>query len=172
MNKISIIQKREIANEILSSKDGKISPKTEQFLNSIDNTVSQIKDTVKDEDFKNALSTTQEIVDTVSTIFECAMETRIAIKELDVVLKQMDLSVEKDINDSNISLEKFKTTAPILAKHLDDISNRMDKILDHVLLIDPKTCGEDDLKLRTKLIDMVNDNSNKISNLLLQLMSL
>lgn len=172
MSDLTISQKREIANEILSSKDGTISSKNEHLLDKINSTVLTIQDTVENDDFKNALNTTAETVDTVSTIFECAVESRIVLKEMDVILKQMDTSVEKYIHDANVSLEKFKTTAPILEKEIDKTSDRIDKILDKALSIDASECQEVDLELRTDLISHVKDWSDRISDLLMKLMGM
>ena len=87
-------------------------------------------------------------------------------------MKQMDISLERYLQDTNISLEKFKTSAPILEKQIDNISNRIDRILDKALTIDSKNCDIVDLELRSKLITQVRDWSDHISTLLMKLMGI
>ncbi len=165
----TIEEKRDIANMVLSS-DIKtlLSPEMEKTLNRFDQSVSNVRETIND--YNNAMNTTLEVVNNVSTLFNCAMDTYKTVKEIDFLMKQMDVSLEKYLIDSNVSLEKFRTNAPIVEKQLDNISNRIDKILDKALTIDSKNCEMIDLELRTKLITQVRDWSDHISSLLMQLM--
>ncbi|MCX7735977.1 MAG: hypothetical protein N2319_04630 [Candidatus Kapabacteria bacterium] len=171
MDELSIAEKRRISNEILSSSNLlKLTDDTEKFLNRFDNSVNKIKDTFQE--INSAMKITNDVIQNVSIIWQCTLDTVRAVKEIDLIMKQMDVNLEMYLKDSQISLEKFKTNAPILEKQLDNISNRIDKILDKALAIDSKNCELIDLELRSKLITQVRDWSDHLSSMMMKLMSL
>ncbi|MFA6090111.1 MAG: hypothetical protein WC755_09720 [Candidatus Woesearchaeota archaeon] len=164
-------EKRQVMEMALSSNvKTLLSPEMEKTLSRFDSSVSNIKETAQE--INTALNTSKEIVDNVSVLWSCTLETIKAVKELDVLMKQMDITLEKYLHDTNISLEKFKTSAPILEKQIDNISNRIDRILDKALTIDSKSCEMVDLQLRSQLITQVRDWSEHISSLLMKLMGI
>ncbi len=164
-------EKRQIMQQVLST-DVKtmLSPEMEQTLVRFDTSVNNVRDGISE--FRSAVGEVKEVVDNVSVLWNCTLDTIKAVKELDVLMKQMDVNLEMYINDTNISLEKFKTSAPILEKQLDKISDRIDKVLDKALTIDSKTCEMVDLELRSKLITQVRDWSDHVSSLLMKLMGI
>ncbi|HPO63069.1 MAG TPA: hypothetical protein PK762_08305 [Candidatus Kapabacteria bacterium] len=171
MSNITLSDFRKNTDEILSSKNLlDLSSENEQFLNRFDSSVNNVKEMFAEMD--TAMNTTKEVVNNVSVLWECTLDTVKTVKEIDFLMKQMDVSLEKYLIDSNISLEKFRTNAPIVEKQLDNISNRIDKILDKALTIDSKKCEMVDLELRTKLITQVRDWSDHISSLLMKLMGI
>jgi len=166
-----IDEKRRIAGIILSSDVGTmLSPETEKMLARVDESVTNVKETVQE--VNDALNTTKEIVDNVTVLWNCTLDTVKAVKELDVIMKQMDITLDKYLQDTNVSLEKFKTSAPIIESQIDKISERIDKILDSALKIDSKNCDMIDLELRSKLISQVRTWSDHISDMLMKLMGI
>ena len=173
-----IDEKRKIMEMVLSSESKSIlSPEMEKSLSRFDSSVTNVRETAQGiketaQEINAGINRAGEIVDTVSTLWNCTLETYYAVKELDVLMKQMDCTLEMYLQDTTISLEKFKTSAPILEKQIDKISDRIDRILDKALTIDSKNCDMTDLELRTKLITQVRDWSDHISSLLMKLMGI
>jgi hypothetical protein len=164
-------EKRKIMELVLSSNGSSfLTPEMEKTLSRFDSSVTNIRETAQE--INAGINRAGEIVDTVSTLWNCTLETYYAVKELDVLMKQMDCTLEMYLQDTAISLEKFKTSAPILEKQIDKISDRIDRILDKALTIDSKNCEMVDLELRTKLITQVRDWSDHISSLLMKLMGI
>lgn len=162
-------EQREFVNLVLSSDAETIlSPQISKTLERFDLTISNIKET--SDSINNTLNTTLEIMDNASIIWNCTMDTIRVVKELDVVLKEMDVSLQEYLKDADVKLDKFKVNANIVEKQLDKISDRIDRVLDNAFKIDSKTCTNIDLELRSKLITQVRDWSDHISSLLMKLM--
>lgn len=156
--------KIETANSLMSSDlNTLLSPETEAKLKRFDKSVDKVNATIN-----NA----NELTKNVQTLWNCTLETVKTVKELDVLMKNMDVSLERYLQDTNVSLEKFRISAPIVEKQLDRISDRMDNILNSALEINPKTCELKELELRGNLIKQVRDWSDQISTLLIKLMGI
>ncbi len=166
---MTIEEKREAANMILSA-DVKtlLSPEMSNTLDRFDSSMNNVKDTANT--INDTLQTANEVINNVSMIWNCTLDTVKAVKELDVILKQMDVSLEMFLKNSDVNLAKFQTNAGIVEKQLDRISDRIDKVLDNALSIDSKNCAIVDLELKSKLISQVRDWSDHISSLLMRLM--
>ena len=118
------------------------------------------------------MNTTKEVIQSVSTIWQCTLDTVRAVKELDVLMKQMDISQEKYLQDSNVSLAKFQHSAHIMEKLLDNISKDISNTLDKALSIDSKNCEMKDLENRSQLITLVRVWSDNLSSMMMKLMSI
>ena len=158
--------------ELVLNSDTKtmLSPKLNEQIERFDKSVSNVKDTFGE--INNALDKANMIIDYASIIWNCTLDTVKAVKELDLVMKQIDVSLEKYLIDADVNLEKFRINAKMVDKQLDRISDKIDTVLDKAMSIDSKTCSDVEIELRSKLITQVRDWSDHISSLLMKLMSI
>ena len=66
-------------------------------------------------------------------------------------------------------MSKFKTKAKIVEKQLDKLSNKIDLLLDRALSIDTKTDNINEIELRSKILDNVNNYSMIVGDALMKL---
>lgn len=162
-------EKIEMSKAILNSDVRTLlSPELDEKIRRFDNSVSNVKETIGE--FNSTLDKASGIVDNASIIWNCTLDTVEAVKELDLIMKQLDVSLEMFIKNADVNLEKFKDSAKIVDKQLDRISDRIDSVLDKALTIDSRTCSDVEIELRSKLINQVREWSDHISNLLMRLM--
>lgn len=90
------------------------------------------------------------------------------IKQMNVAMHQMDVNFNSFVAQLEYNLQKFQGNAPIVREQLNHINNRMDRLMDKIMEMDPKTDREYDEKLR--MLDSLDNYSDKISSLMIKLL--
>lgn len=126
----------------------------EDFTNSVTKVEKQI-------DLVNIY--TSEIMTDAKDIANIVSHTKIALKQIDKDMKFMELSFQAYMKSADVSLKKIEYAS----KALEGINKRMDLSLDKILSIDINSNSEDVVKLRSILIDSLNQNLNVVANSLI-----
>lgn len=109
-------------------------------------------------------NTMEMVMQTTENIMNIAKD----IKQMDAAMHQMDVQLDAFITSLDYKLQKFHGNAPIVREQLNRINDRMDRLVDKIMEMDPKTEQEYDYKLR--MLDSLDTYSDKISTLMIKLL--
>lgn len=112
---------------------------------------------------QSVLDVAPDIISSTREIFTSAMETWQVVAELDVALEKYRI-------ERTTSLERARVAAPIVARQLERMADRTDRVLDQIMAINSKTCSDADLQHRTGLMQTVRELSREITQVLMGLM--
>jgi len=120
----------------------------------------------------NALMKIDSVCNLVNNVTSTFSDTLCAINNTKMEITKMEHALEKYINDSQVSLEKFKSVAPILSAQLENASKRIDKITDTILSSSNNELTEENLRKQSALVDLLNASNNTFNNLLVKLITI
>lgn len=103
---------------------------------------------------------TGNLSEITNSITQLAQNIAIMDRELDFMLGKM-----------RTDLETFKTVAPIVERQLQQVSNRMDVILNKLILNDFSSLKAEDIETRHQLIQLMSDQNDLFCDMFLKLMT-
>lgn len=83
----------------------------------------------------------------------------------------MDCELDLMLGKMRTDLEIFKTVAPMVERQLQQISNRMDLILNKLILNDFSSLKAEDVETRHHLIQLMSDQNDLFCDMFLKLMT-
>lgn len=104
----------------------------------------------------------------LSNVAKKVCDVGINIAEIYRDVHVLDVQFNTYCANLDFQLDKYKTSAPIVREQLNKINGMMDKILDTVLNLD--TDDDQKLDFKLKLLDTLNNYSDKISTLMIKLL--
>lgn len=125
-----------------------------QIVNSYASTINDSLMVIND-----SISTVNSFTDKVHNIATLWADIEIEIHKLDL---QFDGYIAKLHSD----LEMYKAKMPILQKTFEDLSDKIDKILDRALDMEANT--EIELKVKLKLLETLDKQTNQLTALIIK----
>lgn len=117
------------------------------------------------EQLLNGLQTCENIGNTMMAVFSDFNRVNLAINEMNYQIQLIDRQLEAFKLQIVTDLQKYQMTAAILETQLNNVSSRIDKVVDKILEMDDSTLDANKLQQQTNLIGMlqqINDSFNSI----------
>lgn len=83
-------------------------------------------------------------------------------------IHQMDLQFNAYMGNLEVNLEKYKTSAPIVAKQLDGLQNIMSRILDRVLSMD--AINEMQMQDKERMMSSLDSYIDRLATMMIKLL--
>lgn len=113
----------------------------------------------------NALNATASVADSVTGIVQCIAGTAQAMVEVSASIRKLEIEADR-------SLRKLDRMAPLLEKEISRAADKVDRLMEATLNIDPTTCSDRLLDLRERQLDTAMRLSTQVSDLLMKYMSI
>lgn len=95
-----------------------------------------------------------------------------SIVELLKLRIELDARIQGIEADLRYRSSRLHTTAPVIERQLDHGNRRLEMLMNDVMRIDPMTCTPHQLEHRTRLLEGIQNASERISDVLLRLMAM
>lgn len=112
------------------------------------------------------LNNTDAIVDVLNTF----KEAKLAMAEIEADLAKNELEFEKWKIQANNDLIKFQEASNNTKEIINSYSRRLEKITDTILSIPTDTLNEEEIKIRTQLLEKMDDIDDKLAKTLFELL--
>lgn len=93
------------------------------------------------------------------------------VTNLQYDIKLMDNQLDNYIAKLQYDLDEFNKLAPIVEKQLQNISSRMDIILNRLIHSDFSSLDKADVEMRQQLIQLISDQNDSFCNMFIKLMT-
>src|SRR5690554_4762234 len=117
----------------------------------------------------NAAPQILEKLDSISRsgveVFQCARDMYIAGKELDAMV---DIAAMR----TSASLQKFSKSLPMIERTIDKYSDKLNDVIDRIMMMDPSECSLEVAKYRSQLIDIAHGHNQTIQSVLMKMLSI
>lgn len=121
----------------------------------------------------NELTQIIDACDVISKSVTTVADTVKHIANIQYEIKKLDQQLEMFITTTNANLERFKTAIPVLDKQLTNISSRIDRITDSIILnTQTDTLTEDGVKKHQLLIELLSNTNDSFNNMLVRILAL
>ena len=91
-----------------------------------------------------------------------------AWKEAEILEKKMDTELQAYFAKLDNDITRLNINAPIVREQLEQINNKMDKMLDHLLAMDTDTDKQMEMKFR--MLDSIDKYTDQISSLMAKIL--
>lgn len=117
---------------------------------------------------QQAIVTAQDVTENISNIANGLANAAVSYKQIEHDMAVMDMQFNSYLAGLEFQLEKYQVSAPIVREQLNNLDHKMERILDTVLELDT----DDDKKLdfKLKLLDTLNNYSDKLSMMMVKLL--
>lgn len=95
----------------------------------------------------------------------------LSLKEVDVKLKQIDANLEMVLKDYDLRIEKVKFASSLLKTQFEITSARIDSLLDHILVLNESN-DKSVIESRTQLFEIVKNFSEINANIFISFLSI
>lgn len=116
------------------------------------------------------ISSISNITNPVQGIVVSISQAVVAIKEIDRDMQKVEYEFKLLMKNADNNMEKFKTVSIMASNQLTTFSNILNNYSNKVLSIPTDTTNEAEIKHRTELLDIINNMSMRITELLIDLM--
>ena len=89
-------------------------------------------------------------------------------KEAEILEKKMDTELQAYFAKLDNDITRLNINAPIVREQLEQINNKMDKMLDHLLAMDTDTDKHMEMKFR--MLDSIDKYTDQISSLMAKIL--
>ena len=89
-------------------------------------------------------------------------------KEAEILEKRMDTELQAYFAKLDNDITRLNINAPIVREQLEQINNKMDKMLDHLLAMDTDTDKQMEMKFR--MLDSIDKYTDQISSLMAKIL--
>ncbi len=107
-------------------------------------------------------------IDTFVSLSNSAMDLVSQWKEAEILEKKMDTELQAYFAKLDNDITRLNINAPIVREQLEQINNKMDKMLDHLLAMDTDTDKQMEMKFR--MLDSIDKYTDQISSLMAKIL--
>lgn len=121
----------------------------------------------------NALAQVMDTCDVINKGVTTVADTVKYIANVNYEISKLDHQLEAFIAQTRSNLERFKTAMPVLERQLNNISGRIDRITDNIIMnTQAATLTEDAVKKHQLLIELLTNTNDSFNNMLVKMLAL